>query len=156
MLFEFKIVCHVHSPPPGNAQRVVRTRKLLPYLVVASVELMIQTQEAPNGGTQGAPMNDLVDHTMLQAELGGTRIFRQMLVHELFKHPRSGEADDGPWLRQDYVAEHGKAGGHPTSGRVRQQREVGHAALAETRKGGRGLVPLHRRSDRSWHEGAAG
>src|SRR5260370_42292619 len=90
MLFEFKIVCHVHSPPPGNSSRVVRTRELLPCLVVASVELMIQTQEAPDGGAQGAPLNDLVDHTMLQAELGGTRIFGQMLVHELFEHPRSG------------------------------------------------------------------
>src|SRR5689334_8208262 len=84
-------------------------------LVVASAKLVIQTQEAPDGGAQGAPMNDLVDHAMLQAELGGTRIFRQVLVHELFEHSRSGEADDGLWLRKDHVAEHGKAGGYPTS-----------------------------------------
>src|SRR5258707_4724296 len=87
------------------------------FLVVASVELMIQTQEAPDGGTQRAPMDDLVDHAVLQAELSGTRIFGQVLVHELFEHPRSGEADDGLWFRQDHVAEHGKAGGHPTCGR---------------------------------------
>src|SRR5512146_1971101 len=57
--------------------------------------------------------NNHVDHAVIEQELRALEPGRELLLDRLFDHPGTGETDEALRLRDDDVAEHGKARGHP-------------------------------------------
>ena len=63
-----------------------------------------------------ASVNNVVDHSMLQQELGALKIFWKFLPDSLFNHSWASKADQGFWLSNDHIAKHREAGGHSACG----------------------------------------
>ena len=72
-----------------------------------------------------AALNNTINHTVLEQELGALEIIRQGLSHRLLYHPAAGEADCGPRLGDMDITQHGEASRHAAGRRVTQQHNVG-------------------------------
>jgi len=100
-------------------------------------------------------VNDAIDHSLGEQELGPLESFRQLLIDRLLDHARSGEPDQRPRLRQDHVADGGEAGRHAPRRRVGHDRDVGDARVVEPRQERVRLGHLHQGEDALEHARAA-
>src|SRR5882724_7711296 len=70
-----------------------------------------QIEGIADEGFQFLAMDDGVEKTMLEQELGALESFGKLLANGLLDDAGAGEADERAGLRDVEVAEHGEAGG---------------------------------------------
>src|ERR1043165_10280759 len=102
-----------------------------------------------------AAVNDGVEHAVFEEELGALEILRQLLTDGLFDDAWTGKTDQGFWLGDNQVAEHGEARGHAARRRVCQHRDEGKSRLVQLRERGGDLRHLHQAECAFLHPRAA-
>ena len=78
-----------------------------------------------------APIDDDVEHAVLEQELAALESFGQLLADGLLDDARAGEADERLRLGDVDVAEHREARGHAAGRRIGQDRDVGEPRAIE-------------------------
>ena len=71
------------------------------------------------------PLDDQVDHAVVEEIFGPLKPFRKLLADGLLDHPGTGKADEGLGFGDIDVPEHGETGGHPAGGGIGQDRDEG-------------------------------
>src|SRR6266852_7128698 len=101
-------------------------------------------------------MDDGVEKTMLEQELGALESFGKFLANGLLDDAGAGEADERAGLRDVEVAEHGEAGGDAASRGIGEQRNVREFFLVELGERGGYFGELHEADGAFHHARAAG
>ena len=99
--------------------------------------------------------HDGVDEPVRKRELGGLEALGELLLDGVANHALAREADERMGLREDDVALHGERRGDAARRRVGDDRDVGQAALGQTRKRAGHLRHLHERRQALLHARAA-
>src|SRR5690625_102564 len=102
-------------------------------------------QEPYVGGEFGlelATVDDVVEHALLQEELGPLEALGQVLLDRLLDDPRPCEADERLGLGDYQVAQRREAGRHTAGGRVGEDADVGQPLLRQALQGGGGVRHL--------------
>ena len=81
-----------------------------------------------------APIDDQIEHAVLEQELAALESLGQLLPDRLLDDARAGEADERLRLRDVHVAEHREARGHAAGRRIGQDRDVGEPRAIEPRQ----------------------
>ncbi|OMP13937.1 hypothetical protein COLO4_00590 [Corchorus olitorius] len=118
--------------------------------------LLQERQKLGDLAAHVAAIDDHVDGTFLQQELGALEAFRQLLANGLFDHARAGKPDQRLRFGDHHVAHEREAGGHAAHGRIGQhadERQLGFSQLLDHR---RRLRHLHERQQAFLHARATG
>src|SRR5688572_11467865 len=81
-------------------------------------------EKLPDSALQLPPVNDGIEHPVVEQELGGLKTLRKVLTQRLLDHTRARESDDRTGLGEDRVAEHREARADATSRRISENRDV--------------------------------
>src|SRR6185503_17348444 len=81
-----------------------------------------EVQQQGNVVTQLATIDNLIDHSVVEKELGFLKVFREFLTDGLFDHAWPGKADECFWLSDDNVAKHRETRGHAARSWIGQHR----------------------------------
>ena len=99
--------------------------------------------------------HDGVDEPVRKRELGGLEALGKLLLDGVANHALAREADERMGLREDDIALHGERRGDAARRRIGDDRDVGQAALGQTRKRAGHLRHLHERCQALLHARAA-
>src|SRR5688500_341554 len=100
-------------------------------------------KQLPHGLLQVLAVDDGVNHSVLEQELGCLEAFGKILADRLLDDPRSCKADDRTRLSENRVAEHRVARAHPTRCWICENRHIWYPPLGELRKDCSSLCHLH-------------
>src|SRR6266446_4624501 len=101
-------------------------------------------------------MDDGVEKSMLEKELGALESFGELLANGLLDDAGAGEADECAGLRDVEIAKHGEAGSDAAGGGIGEQRNVREFFLVELGERGGHLGKLHEADGAFHHACAAG
>src|SRR6266404_9103172 len=101
-------------------------------------------------------MDDGVEKSMLEKELGALKSFGEFLANGLLDDAGASEADEGSGFGDVEIAEHGEAGGDAAGGGIGEQRDVGELFFVELGERGGHFGKLHQTDGAFHHAGAAG
>ena len=102
------------------------------------------------------PIYDPVNKAMLQKKFRPLEALRKLLPDGLLNDTGARKPDQRIGLRQDDVAQHGKAGRHTSCGGIGQHGDIELSRVAVPLQCGRGLGHLHQGYNALLHPGAAG
>src|SRR5690606_7843686 len=97
-----------------------------------------------------------VQLSMLQIELRGLEIIRQLLANRLFDDDPAREAEYRSRLGDNNISEHGKTSRYAPGGRVRNDRNIESALFMQPGQGSGCLRHLHQAENALLHAGTAG
>src|SRR5690606_33145029 len=89
------------------------------------------TQEQRELRLELGARDDVVEHPVIEQELGALKPFGELLADGLLDDAWAGEADERARLGEVHVAEEREARRHAAGGGVPQHRDEGHVRLAE-------------------------
>ena len=99
--------------------------------MTGDVTTAVRAHEAQRVGDRRfhlAPIDDEVEHALLEQELAALESLGQLLPDRLLDDARSGEADQRLRLGDVEIAEHREARGHAAGRRIGQHRDEGQPA----------------------------
>ncbi len=88
----------------------------------------VVVEELDEAAAEAGPVDDEVDHAVVEEELGGLEALGQFLLGDLFDDARAGETDESAGFGHDDIGDGGVAGGDAAVAGIDQQGDMGDAA----------------------------
>ena len=148
------VAARVRQPGCSTRGGVAPARRR-PAGAAAAARRHAEAQHAGDDVLQLAPIDDDVEHAVLEQELAALEALGQLLPDRLLDDARAGEADERLRLGDVEVAQHREARGHAAGRRIGQDRDVGQPRAIEARERGADLRHLHQRQRAFHHPRAA-